>query len=157
MSILRFLMFLSLIVWVGGIIFFVVVAGVAFSVLPSAHLAGLVVRQSLIILHWMGIVSGMLFLASSMFYNGLANGAAHVFAARHVLICLMLILTLISQFGIIPRMDTLRAAAGDIASLPADNAIRMQFDFLHLWSTRAESGVLILGLLAAYLTSRPSA
>ena len=157
MSFLRFLMLLALIVWVGGLIFFPVVAATAFSVLPTQHLAGLVVRQSLIILHWMGIVSGVLFLASSMLHNRLTNGRVHVFAARHVLICFMLILTLISQFGIIPRMDTLRAAAGEIASLPADNAIRMQFDFLHVWSTRAEAGVLVLGLFAAYLTSRPSA
>jgi hypothetical protein len=154
-------MLLSLIVWVGGLIFFPVVAGAAFSVLPSAHLAGLVVRRSLIVLHWMGIVSGAVFLVSSMLYNRLTMGEVQIFAARHVLICLMLVLTLISQFGIIPRMDTLRASleaigSREIASVPADNAIRIQFDFLHVWSTRIEGGVLILGLLAAYLTSRPS-
>jgi hypothetical protein len=161
MSFLRFLMLLSLIVWVGGLIFFPVVAGTAFSVLPSAHLAGLVVRRSLILLHWMGIVSGAVFLVSSMLYNRMTTGAARIFAGRHVLICLMLVLTLISQFSIIPRMDTLRASletigSGEIASVPADNAIRIEFEFLHVWSTRIEGGVLILGLLAAYLTSRPS-
>src|SRR4029077_7200023 len=110
MSFLRFLMVLSLIVWVGGLIFFPVVAQTAFSVLPSRHLAGLVVGRSLGVLHWMGIISGFVFLASSILYNRLSSGTAHVFAARHLLICLMLVLTLISQFSIIPRMDTLRAA-----------------------------------------------
>ena len=39
MSFLRFLMLLSLIVWLGGLIFFPVVAQTAFSVLPAQHLA----------------------------------------------------------------------------------------------------------------------
>ena len=153
MSFLRFLMHLCLIVWVGGLIFFPVVAGTAFSVLPTTHLAGLVVRQSLLILHWMGIVSGTIFLASSMLYNRLSEGSARIFAARHVLICLMLALTLVSQFGIIPRMDTLRASIGEIDSVPPDNPARMQFDALHVWSTRVEGGVLLLGLVVVYLTA----
>ena len=86
MSFLRFLIFLSLIVWLGGLIFFPVVAQTAFSVLPTRHLAGLMVGRSLGILHWMGIVSGLVFLASSLTYNWLTRGAAHPFAARHVLI-----------------------------------------------------------------------
>ena len=66
MSFLRFLMLLSLIVWLGGLIFFPVVAQTAFSVLPTRHLAGSVVGRSLGILHWMGMVSGVVFLASSL-------------------------------------------------------------------------------------------
>jgi hypothetical protein len=154
MSFLRFFMVLSLIVWVGGIVFFPVVAQTAFSVLPTRHLAGLVVARSLGILHWMGIVSGMVFLASSLLYSRLSSGSAQVFAARNVLVCLMLALTLISQFGIIPRMDALRASIGEIDSVPVDNPIRLQFDALHHWSTRLESGVMLLGLVAAYLVAR---
>ena len=154
MTFLRFLMLLSLIVWLGGLIFFPVVAQTAFSVLPSRHLAGLVVGRSLGILHWMGIVSGFVFLVASLLYNRLISGTAHVLAGRHLLICLMLALTLISQFGIIPRMDTLRAALpAEIDSVPADNPARMQFDALHAWSTRLEGGVLLLGLVIAYLTA----
>ena len=76
-----------------------------------------------------------------------------MFAARHILICLMLALTLISQFGIIPRMDRLRASIGQIDSVPPDNPARMQFDALHVWSTRVESGVFLLGLVVVYLTA----
>lgn len=154
MSFLRFLMLLSLIVWLGGLIFFPVVAQTAFSVLPTRHLAGSVVGRSLGILHWMGMVSGFVFLASSLLYNRLSNGTAQVFSASHVLICLMLGLTLVSQFGIIPRMDTLRASIGEIDSVPSDNPARVQFDALHQWSTRLESGVILLGLAVAYLTAR---
>jgi hypothetical protein len=154
MSFLRFLMLLSLIAWLGGLIFFPVVAQTAFSVLPSRHLAGLVVGRSLSILHWMGIISGAVFLATSLLYSRLISGAAHAFAGRHLLICLMLALTLTSQFAIIPRMNTLRAAIpGEIDSVPADSPAHMQFDALHVWSTRLEGAVLLLGLLVAYLTA----
>ena len=146
-------MLLSLIVWLGGLIFFPVVAQAAFSTLPSRHLAGTLVGRSLNTLHWMGIVSGVIFLAASILYSRLTEGTARVFAARHVLICLMLALTLISQFGIIPRMDTLRPSIGEIDSVPPDNPARMRFDTLHVWSTRVESGVFLLGLVVVYLTA----
>lgn len=150
-------MLLSLIVWLGGLIFFPVVAQTAFSVVPTRHLAGLVVGRSLGILHWMGIISGFLFLVSSILYSRLSTGAPHVFASRNILICLMLALTLISQFGIIPRMDTIRASIGEIDSVSADNPASLQFDALHQWSTRVEGSVLLLGLALVYLTARSMA
>jgi uncharacterized membrane protein len=154
MSFLRYLMLLSLIVWLGGLIFFAfVLAPTAFSVLPTRHLAGTLVGRSLGTLHWMGIIAGIIFLASSILYSRLSKGGPHLFAARHVLICLMLALTLISQFAIIPRMDTLRASLGEIDSVPPDNPARLQFDALHVWSTRVESGVFLLGLVVVYLTA----
>jgi uncharacterized membrane protein len=147
-------MLLSLIVWLGGLVFFAfVLAPTAFSVLPSRHLAGTLVGRSLGTLHWMGIVSGILFLVSSILYSRLTKGTAHEFAARNLLICLMLALTLISQFGIMPRMDTLRASFGEIDSVPRNDPARMQFDALHVWSTRVESGVFLLGLVVVYLTA----
>ena len=69
----------------------------------------------------------------------------------------MLALTCISQFWIIPRMDSLRNTLGDVASAAVDNPIRMQFDALHIWSTRVEGGVLLVGLVVTYLTARRSA
>lgn len=157
MSFLRFLMLLSLVVWIGGLIFFAfVLAPTAFdipAVLPSTHIAGNLVGRALGKLHWIAMVAGIVFLISSLLYSRFTDGTAHVFAARHVLICLMLGLTLLSQFWIIPRMDTLRAQVGDFASVPIDNPARVQFDALHVWSTRVESAVLLLGLVAIYLTA----
>lgn len=154
MSFLRYLMLLSLIVWLGGLIFFaLVVAPAAFAVLPTTHVAGNLVGRTLGILHWMGIFSGVVFLASSLLHSYLTRGTPHAFAARHILIVLMLALTLISQFGIIPRMDTLRASMGEIDSVSPDNPSRLQFDTLHLWSTRVEGGVLLLGLVVIHLTA----
>jgi Domain of unknown function (DUF4149) len=147
-------MLLSLIVWLGGLIFFPVVAQTAFSVLPSRHLAGLVVGRSLGILHWMGLISGLVFLGSSLLLSRLSHGQVQTFTPQNVLICLMLLLTLVSQFGIIPRMDALRASMGEIDAAPVDLPARVQFDALHHWSTRIESGVILLGLVVAYLTAR---
>jgi hypothetical protein len=159
MSFLRFVMLLSLAVWIGALIFFPVVAQTSFSVLPSTHLAGLVVRDSLVKLHWMVFVCGFLFLASSLVYNRMLIGRAHVFGLghmglNHVLIISMLALTAFSQFRIIPRMDTLPISAMEIATHPSDDPIRQQFDSLHAWSTRIEETVLVLGLIVLYSTSR---
>jgi uncharacterized membrane protein len=154
MSFLRFVMVLSLVVWIGGLIFFAfVLAPTAFQVLPNTHLAGNVVGRALGKLHWIAIISGVVFLLTSLLYSRLTDGTVHVFAMRHVLLCLMLALTLFSQFWIIPRMDTLRAQVGDFASVPLNNPERVQFDALHVWSTRVEGAVLLLGLVAVYLTA----
>ncbi len=152
MSAFRFLMLLSLVVWIGALIFFPVVAQASFSILPSRHMAGLVVGRSLRTLHWMGIVSGAVFLASSLLYQR-TRGATHILSLRHSLIVIMLALTLVSQFSIIPRMDAIRSSFGEVDSIPADNPSRVQFDSLHSWSTRIEGGVLLMGLVVVYLTS----
>ena len=156
MSFLRFLMLLSLIVWLGGITFLsFVVAPTAFSgILPSRHLAGTVVGTSLTKLHWMGLVSGIVFLVSSLVYSRMTTGSAHPFAARHVLLCLMLLLTLISQFGITPKMTALRTSVGQIDSIPETDPVRVQFNALHAWSERVEVVVFFLALIVTYLTAR---
>ena len=154
MSLFRFLMLLSLVVWLGGLIFFsFVVAPTVFSVLPTRHLAGSVVSRSLGALHWMGLVSGVVFLISSMIHARLATGSAHPLAARHILLYIMLALTLISQFGISPKMASLHASMGEIDSVPATDPARVQFNALHVWSTRLEGGVFLLGLIVVYLTA----
>src|SRR5689334_12628275 len=95
MSLLRYLMFLSLICWVGGLIFFAfVLAPTAFQVLPNTHLAGNLVGRALGKLHWIAIISAIVLLASSLLYSRIALGNAHVFAMRNILAVLMLGLTL---------------------------------------------------------------
>lgn len=154
MSILRYLMLLSLVVWIGGLIFFAfVLAPTSFQVLPDTHLAGNVVGRALGKLHWIAIVSGVVFLLSSLLYNRFTAGTAQLFALRHVLIVLMLALTLFSQFWMIPRMDSLRAQVGDFAKITLNDPLRVQFDALHVWSTRVEGAVLLFGLVAIWVTA----
>jgi hypothetical protein len=157
MSFLRFLMLLSLIVWVGGVMFLSFVeAPTAFrpGLLPSRHLAGAVVGNSLTILHWLGLISGVVFLASSLAYNQITKGSMQPFALRHLLIMLMLLLTAASQFGITPRMIALRTQFVDIDKVPPDDPGRIEFNALHAWSERLEGGVLLLGLGVVYAVAR---
>jgi len=148
-------MILTLIIWVGGVMFLSFVeAPTAFGVLPSRHMAGAVVGRSLTVLHWMGLISGIVFLISSLAYNQIAKGTAQPFAVRHVLIVLMLLLTASSQFGITPRMAKLRASFEDIDKVPPDDPRRIEFDALHAWSERLEGGVLLLGLGVAYAVAQ---
>ncbi len=153
MSLLRYLMVLSLVVWIGGIIFFAIMAPTAFHLLPTRLMAGTLVGSLLNKLHWIAIGSGIVFLISSLAYNSITQGSANLFAFRHVLICLMLVLTLVSQFGITPRMIALRTQVGTFDSTTLDTAARLQFDALHVWSTRVEVTVLILGLIVIWSTS----
>jgi len=150
-------MLLSLVAWIGGLIFFAfVLAPTAFNiptVLPNTHLAGNVIRSTLSKLHWLAIGSGIVFLICSLLYSRLLDGTAHPFALRNLLTGLMLLLTLISQFWIIPRMDALRTSIGDFSTVAIDNPARMQFDALHVWSTRLEVIVLLLGLILIYSTA----
>jgi hypothetical protein len=151
---LRFLMLLSLVVWVGGLIFFPVVAQTAFGLLFDApHLAGLVVRTALLELHWMGIVSGIVFLFSSLAYEWLSRGSPRLLSARNVLVASMLALTLTSQFEILPRMEKLRTSVQDFDAIPGNDPVRVSFNALHVWSTRLEAGVLLLGLIVVGITS----
>jgi hypothetical protein len=146
-------MVLSLVVWVGGLVFFPVVAQTAFSVLPAPHLAGLVVRNALVELHCMGIVSGIVFLLSSLAYDWLSAGYPQLWSARNVIVACMLALTLTSQFEIIPRMEKLRTSVQDFDAILGNDPVRISFNALHVWSTRLEAGVLLLGLIVVGITS----
>jgi len=157
MSFLRFLMLLSLVVWLGGVIFLAFVeAPTAFlpGLLPTRHMAGSIVGRSLDLLHYMAIVSGVVFLLASMLYSRMATGNARPLAARHLLIVLMLLLTVISQFAISPKMHAIRAEVGVIDNVPLDNPLRREFDRLHVWSEKFEEAVLLLGLVALYATAQ---
>src|SRR5438045_3458606 len=152
--VLNYLMLLALVVWLGGIIFFAaVMAPTVFRVLPSTDLAGNVIAPSLKALHRMGLVAGMIFLAASLLLpTHLPKTTFMKLAPAFVL--LMLLLTGIAQFYVIPRMEELRPAMAGytyIIALPdsgkrAEEA-RQKFDSLHHWSTRLEGAVLILGLV----------
>jgi Domain of unknown function (DUF4149) len=152
-TLLRLLMMLSLGIWLGGIVLFAVLAPTAFSVLPTRHLAGSIVGPMLSKLHWIGLISGIIFLISSLSYSRIATGDVHALSARNLLLCIMLVLTLISQFGITSRMAALRSSMGEIDNVPPSDPARLEFNALHAWSTRLEVGVLILGLVALYRTA----
>jgi uncharacterized membrane protein len=148
-------MLLALIVWIGGIIFFSFVeAPTLFMVLPTTRMAGDVVNASLGKLHWIGLISGIVFLVCSLLYDQLKHGKLRPFAAGHVFVFLMLLLTAYSQFSITPRMTYLRFVMQLNSPVPASDPRRLEFDRLHAWSTRVEGTVLFLGLGVVALTAR---
>lgn len=157
MSFVRFLHLLSLVLWVGGIAFLAfVLAPIAFrpGLLPSRHLAGAVVGQSLNVLHWLGLTCGIVFLITSAVESNVVTGSAALFSAKNLLVCAMIVLTVISMFAISTRMFQLRNDMVVVDNVPQDDARRVEFNRLHIWSTRVESAILILGLAVVYLTAR---
>lgn len=154
-TLLRTLLFLALIVWLGAEIFFPIVAAVTFNSLPAAtHTAGSIVGQLLRILHGMGIVCGLVLLA----LMALAP-AWHIFKPRSVLapmvlVVLMLACTAYSQYGIIPAMERDRAAAGGaIDTADATSPITVHFNMLHNRSEHVEMAILLLGIATVVLVA----
>jgi uncharacterized membrane protein len=155
MTWLRALMLLCLIVWIGGIIFFgFVLAPTVFAVLPTRELAGNVVNPTLTELHFIGMVSGCVFLLSSILYSRIKLARWRFFSGTHVLLVIMLALTAISQYSVMPRMQALRNNMGVIDNVPASDARRVEFSRLHVWSTQLEGGVFILGLGVVLLSAK---
>ena len=153
---LRLMQLLSMVVWAGGLVFFAfVLAPTVFSpaVLSQVHglaLPAAIVGSTLRQLHWIGLISGLLFAVCV-----LALGLRSKLVKYELLaIVLMLLLTAFSQFSIIPRMDRDRQQAGEIDSLPVSNAVRMHFDSLHQQSEKVEGLVMLCGLgLVVLVTS----
>jgi hypothetical protein len=154
-TLLRTLLFLALIVWIGAEIYFPIVAAVTFTVLKTdTHIAGTIVGELLRILHGMGLVCGLVLLA----LMALAP-AWHIFKPRSVLapmvlVVLMLACTVYSQYGIIPAMERDRAAAGGaIDTLDSTNPTTAHFNLLHNRSEHVEEAILLFGLATVVLVA----
>ena len=150
-AILRFLQIFSLGAWVGGILFFIVFTQGVFPVLNNNDLTGALVGYALARLHIMGIVAGVVYLLSTAAAEKSVGGLVQPAA---LLVFLMLVCTMISQYGVIARMDMLKLQMGSVSATPADNPLRVSFDRLHVYSVRLESAVLLSGLVALFLTAR---
>lgn len=154
-TLLRTLLYLALIVWLGAEIFFPVVATVSFSTQPDTHLAGTIVGQLLRILHSMGLVSGIVALALLALAPAWNIYKSRSVMAPMVLLVLMLAATAYSQFGIIPAMERDRMAAGGaIHTMDTTNPLTQDFNKLHGRNTFVEEAVLLLGLITVVLVAR---
>jgi uncharacterized membrane protein len=150
----RILRLLSLVVWVGGLIFFAfVLAPVAFQVLPSTHEAGLIVGATLRILNRLGLVCGFLFLLVTIDPWLKSNQRSRTLLTTQLAaVILMIVATLYVQAAIIPAMERDRIAAGaDIDAAPLNSPARLDFERLHSLSEKVEGAALLLGLGAVIL------
>src|ERR1700674_4703582 len=148
---LRFLQFFSLGCWLGSIIFFILFTQGIFSVMPTKDLAGVVVGYSLARLHILGLVAGCVYLIATASLEKSVGALARPAA---LLVFVMMLCTMASQYGVIARMDALRAQMGSIDATSVDNPLRVMFDRLHQYSVWLESAVLFSGLVALFLTAR---
>jgi hypothetical protein len=155
-TLLRTLLYLALIVWLGAEIFFPVVAAITFTVLqPDTHVAGTIVGELLRILHGMGIVSGLVVLALMALAPAWGIYKPHSVLAPMMLVVLMLACTAYSQFAIIPAMERDRASAGGaIDTLDSTNPITVHFNKLHNRSEHVEEAILLFGLIMVVLVAR---
>ena len=108
---LRALRLYAMVAWVGGLAFFAfVVAPVAFGSLPSAHEAGIVVGGTLRVLHWIGLIGGVVFcMATGWLWLGAEVPARIGFMRQLALTTVMLLVTAYSQFRVLPAMEVDRA------------------------------------------------
>ena len=154
---LRFVQLLSMVVWLGGLVFFAfVLAPTAFGVLPGIHEAGLVVGASLKVFDKVALVCGALFLAvtASMFQRAKARVRGR-YEIEFLLAGVMLLATAYLQWNIIPAMDNDQLqAGGDVNKLARTDPTWQHFDKLHHRSENVAGMVLVVGLGVLFLMSR---
>jgi uncharacterized membrane protein len=151
-SFLRTLEFLGLSLWLGSDVFlsFVVAPG-AFRILASRDQAGAIVGFGLWWMHMIGVVCGIVILLAQ-----LARTRTFASLATPTALCvvLMILLTVVSQHAVSPKMAALRAQMGSIQAFQArgaDSPLLAEFGKLHRISVSLESGVLLAGLAGMYL------
>jgi hypothetical protein len=154
-TLLRALIALSIVVWLGGLLFFPVVAWVSFTQLSDTHTAGTIVGACLRILHEEGLFAGVLLIVLFVAASVTGMYPRQVLRAPLLMVVAMLALTAYSQFSIIPRMEAYRIAAGGaIGAVPRSDPNREAFDRLHNQSTYVEEGVMLAGLVLVVLLAR---
>jgi uncharacterized membrane protein len=151
-TLLRTVEFLGLSLWLGSDVFlsFVVAPG-AFRILASRDQAGAMVGFALWWMHMVGVVCGIAILlarlARTRTFASLATPAA-------LCVVLMILLTVVSQHAVSPKMATLRVQMGSIQATAADSPLLAEFSQLHRISVSLESGVLLAGFAAIFLMVR---
>jgi hypothetical protein len=154
-TLLRTLLYLALIVWLGAEIFFPVVAAITFTTLmPDTHAAGTIVGQLLRILHGMGLVSGMVALALLALAPAWGLYKPRNVLAPMALVVLMIGCTVFAQFAIIPAMERDRVAAGGAINTMDTNPYTIDFNKLHRRSEDVEMAILLFGLITVVFVAR---
>jgi len=148
MNWLRTVEFLGLSLWLGSDVFlsFVLAPG-AFRILASRDQAGAMVGYGLWWMHMIGVVCGVAILLARLLrtrtFASLATPAA-------LCVVLMILLTVVSQHAVSPKMAALRVQMVSIQATAADSPLLAEFGRLHRISASLEGGVILAGLAALY-------
>src|SRR5947209_5981812 len=148
-TILRTIEFLGLSLWMGSDVFlsFVVAPG-AFRILGSRDQAGAIVGFALWRMHFIGVVCGIVVLLARLLRT---RTLASLVTPATLCVVLMILLTVVSQHAVSPKMAALRVQMGSIQATAADSPLLAEFGKLHRISVSLESGVLLAGLACMYL------
>jgi uncharacterized membrane protein len=140
--------------WIGGLAFFAfAVAPAAFHILPTPDLAASIIRATLHSIHIIGLIAAAVIILTTLLLS-YRRTAVNIIA----LAAAMSLITAYSQFCLVPRMQQLRAQAGEISpTVPCANADCTQFMRLHKRSEHMEGLVLLGGVALAALLSRHDA
>jgi len=149
---LRTIEFLGLSLWLGSDVFlsFVVAPG-AFRILASRDQAGAIVGYGLWWMHMIGVICGIAILVARLMrtrtFASLATPAA-------LCAVLMILLTVVSQHAVSPKMAALRVQMGSIQATSSDSPLLAEFGRLHRISASLEGCVILAGLAAMFLMLR---
>jgi hypothetical protein len=161
---LRYLYVLALVVWLGGMVILgALVAPTTFDVLQmrvpegGRELAGAVFGATLARFHYVAYGAGGLLLVTLGIMRVLGPRPA-AFGIRAAIVIVMLAIAVYSGLVVLERIDALQAAAGGFVSrLPESDGRRLEFDRLHLLSTRLMMLNLAGALVLLYWEAREKA
>lgn len=155
-TLIRTVVWLPLVIWVGGVFFFPVTAIAAFSTVADTHVAGTIVAKCLHTLHHEGLIAGcivLLFLVIGRI-RGVYGHARMAFAVTVIMVGL----TAFSEFWIMPHMERDRLAVGGaIDNVAPTEPHHADFNRLHNLSTHLEEAVLLGGVVLIILLAREEA
>jgi uncharacterized protein DUF4149 len=151
---LIFLQMLTLVIWLGGMLLFAfAVAPSAFAVLPTRELAGALVTSVLSKVELLGLAAGPLLMVIVLLSWKVDRARTANKIIRLLLLTMMSTSAALSRFLITPTMVSLRESMGGlIDQVPADDPMRIQFDYLHQYSVGLMSVAIFAGLIVLFLT-----
>jgi hypothetical protein len=157
----RYAHLLALVLWLGSMVALgAVVAPTLFQVLQAGdpvngrELAGAAFGAAIARFHYVAYISGAVLLLALAAMRILGPKPVH-FNARVLIVIVMLAIAAYSGLVVLERIDAIQAAVGALPSrLPADDPRRIEFDALHLLSTRLMSVNIIGALVLLYWEAR---
>lgn len=155
----RFLEFLALGLWLGGMVFFAFFfAPAAFSALPTREQAGNLVGLLLPRLYLLGTLCAAAYLIGLVLEQRSTGGNPRALLLPIALVAVALLITLYSHYGLGERLAPVRAemtsAFGSVDATPKDHALRLAFGRLHGLSSLLMTFQLLIVLSLLILTVR---
>lgn len=139
--------------WLGAAVFFIVVAQVAFAVLPQGEMAGAVVGRSLSALNFAGLVVAFLVFLLSLVKA--SSTARLLLWLDRSLAVIMAAACAVGQFVIGFLISAVRSqmAGRPIDEFAADDPLRVRFNELHEYSVWILGVAVIAALLGFFVIS----